>query len=562
MASTARAELWEAAELSVSEGDALQAIGRLEQLCREYPTDQEGLVYLADLLNAADRRAEAARYLERVLLVHPEHRSAANLLWSIRLGEPDDGVDRALKLRGVAELAGEQPELWRQLALYLGEEGRRHDAIEAWRRVLDQDPQDGSALLQLVSLSCQLGRRGDGQRYLKRFLAAHPQSADQAVELAAQLALQGEADAARALCGALQGLGHRVPDVEARLKGPSAPTARRAPARLESSEPEAVAGFVKSVRADFERLVDGIAQPKLRYEVLSRVSEIISERDPRLLPLEHPTPHGETKGQGQSVERLVKHLRVLISELPAELRDSLLKQCARILADQGIHLLAIQGSVWLPREMRAAGSDDAFSALHEELASEGRTLLDPERLYVLWQAVQNTVRFASPSLEIGVYRGGASAFLSRAYTTLTGRSREHHAIDTFEGHSELDLSESDLHEAGFFEEASFQDVSGFLATIPGIQVHKGRFAEVAASLEVPRYSLIHVDTDLYGPTGEALAFAADRLEIGGVVVVDDYLAPKCPGVAQAVHEFLASPPGEGFQAWSTITEQAVLTRMA
>jgi hypothetical protein len=66
--------------------------------------------------------------------------------------------------------------------------------------------------------------------------------------------------------------------------------------------------------------------------------------------------------------------------------------------------------------------------------------------------------------------------------------------------------------------------------------------------------------DLYRPTRDALDFCASRMPSGAVVVVDDYGSPKCPGIEQAVEEFLAAEPG--FQRWHPHTEQALLVRVA
>jgi hypothetical protein len=58
-----------------------------------------------------------------------------------------------------------------------------------------------------------------------------------------------------------------------------------------------------------------------------------------------------------------------------------------------------------------------------------------------------------------------------------------------------------------------------------------------------RFSLIHFDCDLYGPTHAALAALWPVLSRGGVMLFDEYAIHNWPGETQAVDEFLATQPG-------------------
>ncbi len=70
---------------------------------------------------------------------------------------------------------------------------------------------------------------------------------------------------------------------------------------------------------------------------------------------------------------------------------------------------------------------------------------------------------------------------------------------------------------------------------------------------------MHLDVDLYAPTRFALDFFDRRLVTGGIVVVDDFRVVSCPGVEQAVEEFLARSPG--YASMPLITGQCLLMRL-
>ncbi|MGD9886062.1 MAG: TylF/MycF/NovP-related O-methyltransferase [Reyranella sp.] len=57
-----------------------------------------------------------------------------------------------------------------------------------------------------------------------------------------------------------------------------------------------------------------------------------------------------------------------------------------------------------------------------------------------------------------------------------------------------------------------------------------------------RFSLIHLDCDLYRPTRAVLEALWDRVARGGLVIFDEYAIADWPGETAAVDEFLAGKP--------------------
>ena len=206
-----------------------------------------------------------------------------------------------------------------------------------------------------------------------------------------------------------------------------------------------------------------------------------------------------------------------------------------------------------------------FIEAAETVMADGRTLLAHDRLWVLWQAAHNTAPLGLRSAEVGSYRGGSASFLADALRRASGAEPAFDVVDTFEGHAPGTYTEGQDRaehrpERGEFRDTSYEDVKRYLSGFAGLEVHQGAFHTVEPRLVDHRYGLAHVDVDLYEPTVQCLRFFADRMPASGVIVVDDYGAPKCPGIREATDEFLAG--GQPFFPLHPLTEQLVLVKTA
>lgn len=117
--------------------------------------------------------------------------------------------------------------------------------------------------------------------------------------------------------------------------------------------------------------------------------------------------------------------------------------------------------------------EPGFSEVARTVIAEGRTLLDYDRLLVLWQAVKNTYRLQQPVSEVGSYKGGSARFLSSAFTYF-GSDPAIHIFDTFSGHpDQIDASKDGPHEVGLFSDTSLEQVSEYLAELKNLRIHDG-----------------------------------------------------------------------------------------
>ncbi|MEM4331709.1 MAG: TylF/MycF/NovP-related O-methyltransferase [Candidatus Micrarchaeia archaeon] len=71
--------------------------------------------------------------------------------------------------------------------------------------------------------------------------------------------------------------------------------------------------------------------------------------------------------------------------------------------------------------------------------------------------------------------------------------------------------------------------------------------------------LVHLDVDVYEPTRFSLNFFKDKLQPGGIIIVDDYGFTTCPGVKKAVDEFTRN--NINYELFHLLTGQALLIKI-
>lgn len=174
-----------------------------------------------------------------------------------------------------------------------------------------------------------------------------------------------------------------------------------------------------------------------------------------------------------------------------------------------------------------------------------RSLLYYDRLHTLYQAFENACRLSDvgPHMaEIGVFRGGGSAFLASLAVAFDRPEATLVSLDTFEGHAGADLptGREAVHVPGTFgDRTSYDDVRDYLSAYPFVNVVQGRVQDRTEAIGRNDYGLVHLDVDLYQPMRFGLDWFIQRMASGGTIVVDDHGFTTCPGVAQAVDEALS-----------------------
>jgi len=201
-----------------------------------------------------------------------------------------------------------------------------------------------------------------------------------------------------------------------------------------------------------------------------------------------------------------------------------------------------------------------FGEIADRVIRDGRTYLNVDRLYTIWQAVESLPPSARAVAAVGVYRGGSAWFMADALRR-SGREMPFYVCDTFQGHVEVDDSVDGVHRPGVqFTRVKAEKVAKYLREFPFIRMQVGDIRETAPAFAgESAFGLVHLDVDVYPITRFCLDFFGPRVVPGGMMVMDDYGTTTCEGVKRAVDEFTASNPG--FRVMHLLTGQAVVTRL-
>lgn len=161
---------------------------------------------------------------------------------------------------------------------------------------------------------------------------------------------------------------------------------------------------------------------------------------------------------------------------------------------------------------------------------QGNTLVDMPRLLKIEEFMLETHALAGIIAEVGVYRGGTARWIcSRTVDKVL-------LFDTFEGMPEV--SDKDLHHKGDFKDTSMEHVTGLLKNFSNYSIYKGIFPKANAEYaNLYRYRLVHLDVDIYPSVKDCLMFFLARMVPGGIIILDDYNEPNCPGAKLAADEF-------------------------
>ena len=166
--------------------------------------------------------------------------------------------------------------------------------------------------------------------------------------------------------------------------------------------------------------------------------------------------------------------------------------------------------------------------------------------------------------ELGVFRGTGLftwANLLEAYC-VGNRTKVVYGFDNWRGFTQVAEQDGaalpDIHkvEGGFSPEGFLAELKDAIAIFDSDRFipWKARIKLVEGDIEqsVPcfaaanpgvRFSLIHFDCDMYGPTKAALREFWPLLSRGGLMLFDEYSIADWPGETKAVDEFLADQPG-------------------
>lgn len=163
---------------------------------------------------------------------------------------------------------------------------------------------------------------------------------------------------------------------------------------------------------------------------------------------------------------------------------------------------------------------------------ENWSLLSTEKFKKLLDHSRETGGIEGDIIEIGLFRGGSFAMLCE-----NNLKKHVYGFDTFEGlpqHSK----EDNKHIKGEFANTSLETVTNLVSHLNNHTIQKARFPqEIDIDLSDKKFSLVHIDVDLYREHINILNFIYDKVSKNGRIVFDDYNHPNCHGAKKAVDLF-------------------------
>jgi O-methyltransferase len=162
------------------------------------------------------------------------------------------------------------------------------------------------------------------------------------------------------------------------------------------------------------------------------------------------------------------------------------------------------------------------------------SLISEDRLASIFKLAQSVRQLPGYGAEVGVYKGGSARLICEAL-----QPRAVLLADTFTGLPKT--TSVDTHCEGDFADTSVELVMQTLAPYVNYVILRGEapqsfFGHIKVSRQ---FKFVHLDVDLYGAMLENLKWFYPRMSTGGIIVMDDYLAPTCPGATKAIEEFFA-----------------------
>jgi O-methyltransferase len=145
--------------------------------------------------------------------------------------------------------------------------------------------------------------------------------------------------------------------------------------------------------------------------------------------------------------------------------------------------------------------------------------------------------------ECGVYRGGTLIPLG-LYLAQTNVKKQLYGFDSFEGFGDL-AEQAYLQTYGACTDTSYETVHEKISRLhlsEQVILIRGFFNDTLGAFRDRRFCFVHLDCDLYESYKVCLNFFYDRMVSGGIILLDEYNDPPCPGCNHAVDEFLLDKP--------------------
>lgn len=186
-----------------------------------------------------------------------------------------------------------------------------------------------------------------------------------------------------------------------------------------------------------------------------------------------------------------------------------------------------------------------LESLKQKLLNERLTMLGAYKLDTLRYCTEQCLKNNIPGdlIETGVWKGGATIYLTGILKAYDVSDRKVYVADSFAGLPPPDpekypLDKGDTHYTREDLTVSLEEVKAnfqrFDLLADNVIFVKGFFEESLKTAHIERLSLLRLDGDMYGSTMTVLEQLYHKLEVGGYLILDDWLLK---GAREALMDF-------------------------
>ena len=105
-----------------------------------------------------------------------------------------------------------------------------------------------------------------------------------------------------------------------------------------------------------------------------------------------------------------------------------------------------------------------------------------------------------------------------------------------------------------FSDTSLDSINKMFSNQKNVIITEGEFPKTSNIIQEKYFSFVHIDVDIYKSIMECCLFFYNRMNVGGILLFDDYGDLSCPGAKEAVDEFFSDklenpiylPTGQSF----------------
>lgn len=166
------------------------------------------------------------------------------------------------------------------------------------------------------------------------------------------------------------------------------------------------------------------------------------------------------------------------------------------------------------------------------------TMVDIYRCYELWHLISQISKIEGAMIEIGVWKGGTAGIICKR-AKLDGLNKSIYLADTFTGVAKAS-DKDERYKGGEHADTSPKIVKELLSSklnLGNYKILEGVFPDDTAHLiKDDKFSFCHIDVDTYDSAEDIVDWIWPKLQIGGLIVYDDYGFIGTDGITKFVNE--------------------------